>query len=273
MAGELVYELEGIGYEYGGGIVALRDVSLDVRAGESIVLLGANGSGKSTLLKIMDGLYFATAGTVRAFGNILTERLLADDAYALAFRRRVGFVFQDSDVQLFSPTVADEIAFGPLQLGLAPSAVAERVAEALDLLHIRKLAERPPYRLSAGEKKKVCLASVLSIRPEVLLMDEPTAGLDPRSRQALVEFICQLRKQGNTVITATHDLDIVEEIADRVFVMNEESGLAKVGTPAEVLADEELLVAANLVHIHPHRHGALVHAHEHRHPLPHDHGH
>ena len=273
MKREQVFELEGVGYTYGEGIVALHDVNLAVAAGEKIVILGANGSGKSTLLKILDGLYFPTGGTVRAFGVPLSERLLADDGYAFAFRRRVGLVFQDSDVQLFSASVWDEVAFGPLQLGLTQAEVAARVKETLALLDIEKLAERPPYRLSAGEKKKVCLASVLSIRPEVLLLDEPTAGLDPRSRRVLVDFIYRLHEQGNTVITATHDLDIVEEIADRVLVFDEEKRLVAAGTPAAVLADADLLLRANLMHLHPHRHGDLTHTHPHQHFQAHDHVH
>lgn len=273
MVDDLIYELKGVGYTYGGGIVALRDVDMAVRVGEKVAILGANGSGKSTLLKILDGLYFATTGSVRAFGVPLDERLLADDAVAYAFRRRVGFVFQDSDVQLFSASVWDEVAFGPLQLGLSQAEVAQRVGDTLALLGIEGLAERPPYRLSAGEKKKVCLASVLSLRPEVLLMDEPTAGLDPRSRCVLVDFICHLHERGHTIVTATHDLDILDDIAERVLVFDEAKRLVAAGTPSQVLADEDLLLRTNLVHAHVHRHDALVHAHRHQHFRAHDHDH
>ncbi|MHB1134224.1 MAG: energy-coupling factor ABC transporter ATP-binding protein [Chloroflexota bacterium] len=273
MSSGAVFELEGVGYTYGGGITALRGVNLSVGAGEKVAILGANGSGKSTLLKLMDGLYFASEGTVRAFGRPLNERALADDAFSYDFRRRVGFIFQDSDVQLFSASVWDEVAFGPLQLGLTRDEVAARVEQTLALLDIRELAERAPYRLSGGEKKKVSLASVLSIRPEVLLMDEPTAGLDPRSRRALVEFVRGLNGEGKTIVTATHDLDIVEEIADRALVFDEHKQLLMAGTPAEVLANEDLLVRANLLHVHPHRHGDRVHVHPHRHFQAHDHGH
>lgn len=273
MPGVPAFELSAVGYTYEGGLVALRAVSFAVAAGEKVAILGANGSGKSTLLKLMDGLYFATAGTVRAFGRPLTERALADDAFAYEFRRRVGFVFQDSDVQLFSPSVWDEVAFGPLQLGLTRAEVAARVEQTLGLLDIRELAERAPYRLSGGEKKKVSLASVLSIRPEVLLMDEPTAGLDPRSKRSLVEFVRGLHAEGKTIVTATHDLDIVEEIADRALVFDERKQLVAAGTPAQVLADEDLLVRANLLHVHPHRHGDSVHVHPHRHFQAHDHPH
>lgn len=269
----MIYEIENLSYEYGEGIVALRDVSLTIAAGEKVAILGANGSGKSSLLKIMDGLYFATSGTVKAFGMPLTERLLANDGYAFAFRRRVGLVFQDSDTQLFLPTVRDEVAFGPLQLGLAADEVEARVEETLSLLEISRLADRAPYQLSVGEKKKVCLASVLSLRPEVLLMDEPTAGLDPRSRGALVEFVCRLHEAGHTVITATHDLEIVSELADRVFVFGEDHRLVAEGEPDAILEDDDLLVRTNLAHAHPHRHGNIQHSYPHRHRPSHEHDH
>lgn len=273
MSVEFVFELENVAYSYAEGTVALRDVSLVVRPGERVAVLGANGSGKSTLLKLLDGLYFPTAGSVRAFGLPLSERLLADDAYAFAFRRRVGLVFQDADVQLFSPSVWDEVAFGPLQLGLSQAEVRARVEETLALLGIERLGDRPPYRLSGGEKRKVCLAAVLAIRPEVLLLDEPTAGLDPRSRCALVDFVADLHAAGHTIITATHDLDILDEIADRALVFGEEKRLVAQGTPAEVLADEDLLLRANLMHAHTHRHDGVVHTHHHRHFQAHDHLH
>ncbi|MHB1006771.1 MAG: energy-coupling factor ABC transporter ATP-binding protein [Chloroflexota bacterium] len=273
MAEDLIYELAGVGYDYGEGIQALRGVDLTVHAGERVAILGANGSGKSTLLKIMDGLYFASSGTVRAFGVPLDERRLADDTFAFAFRRRVGLVFQDADVQLFSASVREEVAFGPLQLGLSQGEVKERVREVLALLGIEGLADRPPYRLSGGEKRKVCLASVLSIRPEVLLLDEPTAGLDPRSRCVLVEFIGRLHEAGHTVVTATHDLDILDDIADRAVVFDEHRHLVAAGTPAQVLADEAMLLRANLTHVHVHRHDGVEHAHQHRHFQAHDHSH
>lgn len=265
-----IFDLQRVGYTYAEGIVALRDVSLTVRAGEKVALLGANGSGKSTLLKILDGLYFATAGTVRAFGHPIDERLLDDDAYSLAFRRRVGLVFQDSDAQLFSTSVWDEVAFGPLQLELSRAEVAERVGRTMSLLGIEHLSDRPPYRLSGGEKRKVCLASVLSIQPEVLLLDEPTAGLDPRSACVLVDLVNEQHAGGRTIVTATHDLTILGDIADRALVFDEERRLVAAGTPAEVLANEELLLRANLTHVHSHRHGGVVHAHRHRHIQVHD---
>ena len=171
-------------------------VNLEVQAGESLVILGANGSGKSSLLKLLDGLYFPSSGTISAFGKPLTEEALRNDEFNFAFRRRVGLVFQDSDVQLFSPSVLDEVAFAPLQLGLARDEVNRRINSALEALQIEKLRDRAPHRLSGGEKRRVALASILTLQPDVWLMDEPTAGLDPRSQSWLVEFILESTQTG-----------------------------------------------------------------------------
>jgi cobalt/nickel transport system ATP-binding protein len=184
-------------------------------------------------------------------------------------------VFQDSDVQLFSPSVWDEVAFAPLQLGLSRAEVTQRVDAALGALRIEKLRDRAPHRLSGGEKKRVALASVLSLNPDVWLMDEPTAGLDPRSQSWLVDFIIEQGQAGKTIITATHDLNIVESIADRVYVLDEEHRLVAQGTPAEILSNRSLLVACNLMHEHRHRHAATAeeHTHPHIHIPLHEHEH
>ncbi len=267
-----VFEAEHISFAYNNQ-VALSDVSLTVRAGDRIAILGANGSGKSTLLKILDGLYYPSEGALCAFGEPLTEQALQDEERAFAFRRRVGLVFQDPDAQLFSPTVWDEVTFAPLHLGLPKSEVIERAEWAMELLGIQKLRERPPHRLSGGEKKKVALASVLSLRPDVWLLDEPTASLDPRSQSRLLDFIDELRKGGKTIITATHDLDIVEEIAERVVMFCEEHRVTGEGAPHDVLSDYDRLLECNLIHVHRHAHEGTEHVHHHLHPATHEHRH
>lgn len=266
------FELEHVTYKYHNHI-ALKDVSLTIRLGEHIAILGANGSGKSTLLKILDALYFPQSGLVRAFGEVLNEAVMQDEARAFAFRRRVGLVFQDPDVQLFSPTVWDEVTFAPLHLGLPKHEVIARAEWAMGLLGITHLRERAPYRLSGGEKKKVALAAILSLQPEVWLLDEPTAALDPRSQSRLLDFIGELRRQGKTIVTATHDLDIVEEVAERVVMFCEEHVITADGTPAALLADYARLVECNLVHEHRHRHGEIEHVHHHWHRAEHTHEH
>ncbi len=267
-----VFELRDVEYSY-EKVTALTAISLDIRQGEKIAVLGANGTGKSTLLRILDALYFPTKGTVTAFGKPLTEDLLREQAYAHAFRRRVGLVFQDPDVQLFSATVWDDIAFGPLQLGLSKGEIVERVNNVMDLMRIEKLKDRPPYRLSGGEKKKVALASILVVEPDVLLLDEPTASLDPRSQTDFIELLLEMNDNGTTLITATHDLDILEDIADRAYVIGDDHTIAASAPPADILSDREFLLLTNLIHEHPHRHADRRHVHPHWHPRRHDHEH
>lgn len=247
-----IFEVARVSYAYEGKQVALDQVDLSVSAGESLVILGANGCGKSTLLKLLDGLYFPSQGSIAAFGEPLTEDALRDDEYNFAFRRRVGLVFQDPDVQLFSPSVLDEVAFAPLQLGFSRAEVNRRIDAALSALRIEKLRDRAPHRLSGGEKRRVAIASLLTLEPDVWLMDEPTTGLDPRSQSWLVEFIQAQREQGRTMITATHDLSIAEEIASRICVFSEDHHIAAVGEPDEILNNHDLLHHCNLAHYHAH---------------------
>ena len=250
MENELIFNVTDLCFAYDQKIPALDQINLTVAAGESLVILGANGCGKSTLLKILDGLYFPDRGSVLAFGKPLTEAAFLEDAFNFDFRRRVGLVFQDSDVQLFMPSVWDEVAFAPLQLGISKEEVKERVASALAALQIEKLSDRPPHQLSNGEKKRVALASVLSLSPDVWLLDEPTAGLDPRSQGWLVEFILNQRQAGETLVAATHDLAIAEQIATRLLVFDENHHITASGNPAEILGDHELLHRCNLSHFH-----------------------
>jgi len=258
-----LFQLKDVGFEY-EGIPALDGLSLDMAEGESIAVLGANGSGKSTLLRILDALCFSSRGSVFFRGQSLTQELFRQDGYAISFRRQVALVFQNPDAQLFNPTVFDEVAFGPLQLRRPREQVLAKVAATLELLKIAHLRDRPPYRLSGGEKKRVALASVIVLEPEVLLLDEPTAALDPRSQSQIIDLIQEWKGAAKTVITATNQLEIVEDIASRVVVL-EEGRVAASGGPAEILSNQELLLRANLVHAHRHSHGTYVHSHPHMH--------
>ncbi len=259
----MIFELDQLTFRYESQ-VALDGFSFSVPEGSRIALLGANGSGKSTLLRILDGLYFGQEGAVRFRGEELTEEAFAHDDFAFAFRRQVGLVFQNPDVQLFNSTVFDEVAFGPLQLRLPKSEVRDRVEAALDRFRIAHLRDRAPHRLSGGEKKRVALASVLVLDPEVLLLDEPTAALDPRSQSELIDQLVEWGGGAKTIITATHDLQHLDEIADRCCVL-EAGRLATDATPKEILADRALLERANLVHAHRHAHHAGAHSHPHMH--------
>jgi len=245
-----VFEVRAVSFAYDGLHTALESVSMKIAAGESVVIVGANGCGKSTLLKLLDGLYYANAGSITAFGNPLTEDAFREDEYNFAFRRRVGLVFQDSDVQLFSPSVQDELAFAPLQLGLPHGEVEQRIDTALSALRIAKLRDRAPHHLSGGEKRRVALASLLTLQPDVWLMDEPSAGLDPRSHSWLIEFIREQHNRGRTMVTATHDLSLAEEIATSVYVFDEDHHIISSGEPRKVLSDHDLLHRCNLYHYH-----------------------
>jgi cobalt/nickel transport system ATP-binding protein len=258
-----LFDLREVSFDY-ESIVALRGLSLAIEQGERLALVGANGSGKSTLLRLLDALCFPSSGTVAFDGQPLTAQRLQDDEFALPFRRRVALVFQNPDVQLFNPTVFDEVAFAPLQLKWPKEKVLAKVEATLDLISISHLRERPPYRLSGGEKKRVALASVIVLEPDVLLLDEPTATLDPRSQSQIIDLIQQWKGSSHTIVTATHQLEIVEDIADRVVVLEEGKVLAS-GTPAEILSNQELLLRANLVHAHRHSHGSVTHSHPHIH--------
>jgi cobalt/nickel transport system ATP-binding protein len=252
---------EDLRFSYLGRFPALDGVSMRVDRGEKVALLGANGCGKSTLLKVLDGLIVADSGTFRAFGAAVTEDSLEDEQFNQGFRSRVGFIFQNSDAQVFSPTVREEIAFGPLNMAMPKEQVTRRVDDTMAMLGITDLADRAPYQLSGGQKKRVAIASVLVMNPEVLLFDEPTAALDPRTQQWLMELIVELNRAGKTIVLATHDLDTLDVLADRCVVFSEAHRIAGMGTPQEILADRDLLLGVNLIHEHSHRHGGAAPAH------------
>jgi cobalt/nickel transport system ATP-binding protein len=260
-AADAVFELHGVRYLYGGRQIALDGIDLRIERGERVVLLGANGSGKSTLLKLLDGIIAPSGGTMRALGRDVAA--VADGLDSFRFHREVGLVFQDPDVQLFSATVFDDVAFGPLQLGLPQEEVRACCDEAMRQMEIAHLSDRAPFELSGGEKKRAAIASVLSLRPDVLLLDEPTASLDPRTKWVLVNLIRQLGEGGKTLVTATHELEIVPLIAERVVVLGENRRVLADGKPADILADRDLLIRANLIHEHLHEHGGTRHSHDH----------
>jgi cobalt/nickel transport system ATP-binding protein len=264
-----IFDVKDVSFSY-QAIPAIHALTLQIREGDRVALLGANGSGKSTLLRILDAVYFPLSGSVTFKGDALTEERLQQDEFFLNFRRRVALVFQNPDVQLFNPTVFDEVAYGPLQMQWSREDVMRRVNETLEFMSISHLRDRPPYRLSGGEKKRVALASVLVLDPEVLLLDEPTAALDPKSQSQVVDLIQQWKGTAKTVITATHQLEIVEDIADRVLVL-EMGALIAEGTPREILSNADLLLRANLIHAHRHSHDGVVHSHPHFHRHGHDH--
>lgn len=259
----MVFELDGVSIEVAGRQV-LRDVRFSVGKAERIVVLGVNGCGKTTLLKLLDGLMDPTRGTIRYEETALSQKALADDAFRRRFRSEVGFLFQNVDAMLFNPTVEDEIAFGPRQLGLRD--VDERVQRWAAELGLCDLLQRPPFELSGGEKKRVAMAAILVLEPKVLLLDEPTASLDPASTARLVDRLSSMTD--TTIITSTHNLTAAEELGNRALLLcpNRE-GSAFDGPCAELLANEELLIESGLAHRHVHVHGKDRHVHYHVHDL------
>ncbi len=229
-------DIEHLSFAYPDGRYALHDVSLRIGMGEKVALVGPNGAGKSTLLLHLNGVLTSTDGKVRACGWEIRKENLRK------VRAGVGMVFQNPDDQLFSPTAFDDVAFGLLYQGLPEAEVRARVAQALATVGIADYAERVPYHLSAGEKKRVALATVLAMDPEILVLDEPTGGLDPHGRRS---FINLLRALPQTMLVATHDLPMVRELFPRTVVLDGGCVVAD-GATADILADAPLLAAHGL---------------------------
>ena len=268
-----IYSVDNLTFAYSGEEPGLRGISFDVRQGERLALIGANGSGKSTLLHLLDGLYFPDSGSITVMGEPLTEEAVETPPFGPRFRKEVGFLFQNSDAQLFCATVEEELAFAPLQLKWPREEIERRTSDTLEMLEITHLRDRAPQALSSGEKKRVALASVLVVGPSVLLLDEPTAGLDPRSQSILLEILYSLHEAGMTIITATHELGLLAHLADRAIVLGEDHRIASDGAVGEILENTELLLAVNLIHAHSHSHGEVIHSHPHEHAFPLDHRH
>ncbi len=223
--------LEGLTHRYPDGIEALHGVTLDVHAGERIALVGPNGAGKTTLLRHLNGLLQPTHGRGWVAGLELVPANYAE------IRRHVGFVFQDPDDQLFCPTVFEDVAFAPLHLGLTHAEIEQRVAAALATVGLPDFGPRVPQRLSAGEKRLVALATVLSYGPDLLVFDEPSAALDPQNRRRLIRLLSRL---DSTQIVATHDLDLAWDLCDRAILLA--AGVVRADGPTRtVLADQSLL--------------------------------
>lgn len=231
-----IIEFKKVSFTYPDGTGALSDISFRITHGEAVGLAGANGAGKSTLLLQMNGYLLPGAGTVNIGGLELNRHTRQ------AIRKTVGTVFQNPDDQLFMPTVGEDVAFGPLNLGLAPERVAERVEEALRMVGCRELMDRPPHHLSGGQKRAVSIATVLAMEPDILVMDEPSAGLDPKSRRALIGL---LRGFSHSKLIASHDLDFILETCHRCLIIK--GGRITADGPArEILTDRALLEANDL---------------------------
>ena len=262
---EDIISLKNIDYSYYGKILALKNINLSIKKGEMFSIIGLNGCGKSTLLHIINALIFPDSGDVLFDGNPITEKVLRGTSFGTQFRQRMGYIFQNPDIQLFCPTVFDELLFGPLQLNLPIETAVERAEQTLLFLGIGYLKERPVFMLSGGEKKRVAIASVLTMNPDILLVDEPLSSLDPKTQSFFIELLLELNKAGKTIIFTTHHLDLIDHLQPRVAVLSDEHTIRKTGSASEILGDEELLISVNLIHEHIHKHGNEVHRHYHSH--------
>jgi len=231
-----IVEFKNVFFRYPDGTEALNGVNFRITHGESVGVVGANGAGKSTLLQHMNGYLMPTSGTVTIGDLIITEKTKRE------IRKKVGIVFQNPDDQLFMPTVFDDVAFGPLNLGLDEAAVRERVRKALGMVNSLELRDKPPHHLSAGQKSSVAIASVMAMEPDILAMDEPAANLDPRSRRSLITLLKTFK---HSKIIASHDLDLILDVCQRCIVIGGGTVVAD-GPSAEILSNKTFLEENNL---------------------------
>jgi cobalt/nickel transport system ATP-binding protein len=239
-------EMKNVYYSY-SNIMALNNINLEIKPGEAVALMGANGCGKSTLLKLMNGIISPDRGSYWFDGEEITHKKLQNTKFSKQLHQQIGFVFQNSDTQLFCSSVFEEIAFGPRQMGLVELEVSKRVNDCLRLLNLENFENRIPYHLSGGEKRKVAIACVMSLNPDVLVLDEPMNGLDPKTQRWLVEFLVKLNKVGKTLIISTHNLELVHEISKRAVLFDEQHTIVADMTTKELLKDIDLLKKVNLV--------------------------
>lgn len=240
-------KLNNVCYSYDDDIVALEDINLNISSGESAAFIGSNGSGKSTLLKLLSGLVLPDRGSYYFDGTEITAKKLQDNRFSKSFHKRIGFVFQNSEAQLFCSSVYDEIAFGPRQMGMSEEDTSFRVNDMLKMLQLYELKDRQPYHLSGGEKKKVAIASVLVLSPDVLVFDEPMNGLDPRTKRFLKKLMITLRDAGKTILCSTHDFDYVGGIFKRAIVFSSNHTIVRDGNYDEIISDETFLYENNII--------------------------
>lgn len=238
-------DLSNVSFKY-KDIHALKNINLKIQKGEAVALIGPNGSGKSTFLKLINGIVFPEQGVYSFEGKEINEKVLQDSKFSKLFHKKIGFVFQNSEMQLFCSTVYEEIAFGPRQMGLKEQEIQLRVNDCLKLLNIEELKDRTPYNLSGGEKKRVAIASVLSLNPEVLVLDEPMNGLDPKTKRFLRELLLKLNAAGKTIICSTHDFEYIKGVFKRAVVFSKDHSIIRDEDYETTINDEGFLTDNNI---------------------------
>lgn len=238
---EVHLSTKNLSYTYPDGTHALKNVNMEIRKGEKVAIMGPNGAGKSTLFSHFNGLTQPTSGHVE-----IDEKTIEYDRESLMeVRQKVGIVFQDPNDQLFAPTVKEDVAFGPMNLGLDYDEVERRVSEALEMVGMENYRDKTPHHLSGGQQKRVAIAGIIAMRPEIMILDEPTAGLDPEGVEKVLKILDELNNEGMSIVISSHDIEMVNEFAEKIFVLNEGEILAS-GDKHEIFSDKELLKKAHL---------------------------
>lgn len=268
---KILYELKNVYFSYSKDIIALCDISLKINENSIFAFVGVNGCGKSTLMYILNGLIFPNKGTVLYKNDEFNEEKLQDSEFVRKFRTTNTLVFQDSDTQLFCSDVFSELSFGLLQTSISEKEIKERVEQVAELMNITPLLGRAISTLSGGEKKKVAIASVLTLNPDVILLDEPTSELDPKTQGMIVEILYELNKAGKSIVISTHDLGLIDDLKPQLCVINEQHKVETIGKSEDILENEELLLKVNLIHEHTHIHKGIPHKHIHSHYKTHKH--
>ena len=234
-------ETKNLSFTYHDGTQALRNVNLQIKRGEKIAIMGPNGAGKSTLFSHFNGLTEPTSGHVELDG----EKIVYEREELLKLRQKVGIVFQDPNDQLFAPTVKEDVAFGPMNLGLEYEEVEKRIAESLEMVGMTGFEDKTPHHLSGGQQKRVAIAGIVAMRPEIMILDGPTAGLDPEGVDKVLSILNELNKDGMSIVISSHDIEMVNEFADKIFVLYDGEIIAS-GDKHQIFSNKELLKKAHL---------------------------
>ena len=233
--------VKNLSYTYPDGTRALKNINMEIFKGEKVAIMGPNGAGKSTLFSHFNGLTEPTSGYLELDG----KKMEYDKKTLLEIRQKVGIVFQDPNDQLFAPTVKEDVAFGPMNLGLDYEEVEKRVNESLELVGMKKFKDKTPHHLSGGQQKRVAIAGIIAMRPEIMILDEPTAGLDPQGVDQVLTILNNLNKDGMSIVISSHDIEMVNGFAEKIFVLYEGELLAR-GDKHEIFSNKELLKKAHL---------------------------
>ena len=234
-------ETKNLSFTYHDGTEALKNVNIQIKKGEKIAIMGPNGAGKSTLFSHFNGLTEPTSGHVEVEG----EKIIFEREELLKVRQKVGIVFQDPNDQLFAPTVKEDVAFGPMNLGLEYEEVTKRIKESLEMVGMSGFEDKTPHHLSGGQQKRVAIAGIVAMRPDIMILDEPTAGLDPEGVDKVLDILDNLNKEGMSIVISSHDIEMVNQFADKIFVLYDGEIIAE-GDKNQIFSDKELLKKAHL---------------------------